>query len=49
MGSVYVSKGHGLYTLKMHIFPECDYPEEPKEYKESGLEEVAKEDIKRAA
>jgi len=50
-GSVYVSKLHGLYTLKIHVEPSCDYPwedEDSDEYLE-GLEHTVEEPTKKAA
>jgi len=48
-GYVYVTQRDTIMVLKEHIFPACLPPEEPEEYKESGLEETVEEELKRAA
>ena len=48
-GRVYASDSKGLYTMKMHEFPKCEYPEEPEFSKElEGIEKVV-EEIRNAA
>lgn len=50
-GKVFVDgnrKKHRLIVFKFHIFPECDYPEEPndkyQDKEESNLEHCVKQD-----
>lgn len=47
-GQVYASNDSGIITLKFHINPCCDYPDEP-DYKENDLEREVKEEMKEAA